>query len=100
MFSKLIEAFAAWLARQEVNTVMLVLILGSNIWMGYYAMTVGVPAHLSQIQTGYERIEASHEKQIDRVIKIMDTKRESATKDTSDKSTLSLPENYEAYTTH
>ena len=47
---------------QEANTIVLIAILvaiGAAFW---WAMTTGIPAHLSQIQAGYERLDDRHEK--------------------------------------
>lgn len=55
------EIAARWLFGQDVTTVLLVGILVSLWYFGWYAMTVAVPAHLGSIQTGYERIDAKHE---------------------------------------
>ena len=43
-----------WLARQESTTVLLFCILGLIGWLSYYTIHAAVPAHLRQIQAGYE----------------------------------------------
>lgn len=50
------RTFAHWLFGQESNTVALYLILIAMGYGGYQAVTVWVPAHLSQIQAGYKEI--------------------------------------------
>lgn len=50
------RTFAHWLFGQESNTVALYLILAAMGYGGYQAVTVWVPAHLSQIQAGYKEI--------------------------------------------
>ncbi len=51
---------------QEMNTIMLFMILGAFGYAFWWAMTVGVPAHLKQIQDGYERIVSEHSKEIEK----------------------------------
>jgi hypothetical protein len=50
----------AWAAGQPFNNVLLMAILFSIGWGGYYTMTVGIPSHLQQIQKGYESLTESH----------------------------------------
>lgn len=52
---------ARWIFGQDVSTVLLVGILVSLWYFGWYAMTQAIPAHLQSIQAGYERIEANHD---------------------------------------
>ena len=47
---------------QEANTIVLIAILCAIGYLFWWAMTTGVPAHLSQIQAGYEKIDERHEK--------------------------------------
>lgn len=47
---------------QEANTIVLIAILCAIGYSFWWAMTTGVPAHLSQIQAGYEKIDERHEK--------------------------------------
>lgn len=47
---------------QEANTIVLIGILFANGSAFWWGMTTGVPAHLSQIQAGYEKIDEKHEK--------------------------------------
>lgn len=47
---------------QEANTIVLIAILCAIGYSFWWAMTTGIPAHLSQIQAGYERIDERHEK--------------------------------------
>lgn len=50
------RTFSNWLFGQESNTVALYLILGAIFYGGYQGVTVWIPAHLVQIQKGYETI--------------------------------------------
>lgn len=68
---KLMEILAAWLVRQEVTTVLLFLHLATVLGLAWYTIQIGVPLHLQMIQEGYERIESSHEKQLDRVVDLL-----------------------------
>lgn len=65
-----------WLAKQGVVTVLLCSILSSMIYGGYYAITTAIPAHIKQIQEGYDRIAAEHCKAVDRVTASQDRERE------------------------
>lgn len=56
-----------WLYRQGVSTVLLGAILWAIYHMGYYAMDTAIPRHLKSIQDGYERIEASHARSLERL---------------------------------
>lgn len=74
MLSKGLDEFIKWVARQETNTVLLVLIIVSNGVVGYYGIKEiksAVPAHLNQIQRGYEKIEAAHERETQRLIELL-----------------------------
>jgi cell shape-determining protein MreC len=51
---------ARWLFGQEANTVMLFVLVGG----AFYVIRELVPSHLQSIQAGYERIEKSHEGQL------------------------------------
>ena len=57
------ELVARWLFSQGTSTVLLFCILAAILYSGYYAINEGIPKHLEQIQKGYERIEASHERE-------------------------------------
>ena len=50
----------SWAAGQPFNNVLLLAILGSIMWGGYFAMTTAIPSHLQQIQTGYEALTNAH----------------------------------------
>jgi len=45
-----------WLLGQETNTIMLIAILISLGYTTWWMMTAGIPAHLTTIQSGYEKI--------------------------------------------
>lgn len=45
----------SWIFSQGVSTVMLVAIFAVLCYGGNYAMTVAIPAHLTQIQAGYDK---------------------------------------------
>ncbi len=49
------ERAADWLFQQGTSTVLLVGIWATMAWGGWYAMTTAIPAHLTQIQDGYQR---------------------------------------------
>lgn len=68
---KFMEIMAGWLAKQEVTTVLLFLHLATVLGLAWYTIQIGVPLHLQMIQEGYERIETSHEKQLDRVVDLL-----------------------------
>ncbi len=54
------ELAARWLFGQDVSTVLLVGILLSLWFFGWYAMTKAIPDHIQSIQMGYEKIEKGH----------------------------------------
>jgi len=56
-----------WLLGQQGNTILLIAILAAIAYLGWYSINHAIPAHLSQIQAGYERIEKSQTDQIDKV---------------------------------
>jgi hypothetical protein len=57
-----------WLSGQSFTNVLLVLILCAFVWFVDKAMNMWIPAHIAQLQSGYERIEKSHERQIELVV--------------------------------
>lgn len=46
----------AWLTGQPFNNVLLVGIFAAIAWGGHYAITVAIPGHLRQIQSGYREV--------------------------------------------
>lgn len=54
------EKVMDWLSQQGVSTVLLAAILVVLGWLGYFGMTTAVPAHLRQIQEGYEKIQKDY----------------------------------------
>lgn len=58
---------ANWLFSQGTSTVLLCAILGVNVWGGYYAMTTAIPQHINAIQAGYDRMDAKHTADMDRM---------------------------------
>lgn len=80
---------ARWIFGQEANTVALFAILAFMCYAAYYTLTIGIPAHISQIQAGYKSINdenlksreedrksreedrAQHEKNLDRLEKAL-----------------------------
>lgn len=60
---------ANWLLNQGTSTVLLFAI-AAGVWVGgSYAIREGIPSHLKQIQDGYEKLEGSFSKDLDRVLK-------------------------------
>lgn len=49
-----------WIFGQPAIVVLLFVFVGMAGWLGRYVVTTGVPAHLQQIQNGYERINAEN----------------------------------------
>lgn len=56
-----------WLSRQGVVVVLLFALLGGLASFGHYTMTTAVPAHLKQIQDGYERLSKDHKEANERM---------------------------------
>ena len=54
-----------WLFSQGVPVVLLFAILVGMYKMADYAMNTAIPEHLKQIQSGYEKIEAGHAKEVE-----------------------------------
>ncbi len=66
-----LRIFAEWLASQSFNNVLLLAILvaiGAGV---KYTLDVAIPAHLKMIQSGYEKQEASHERELNRVVDLI-----------------------------
>ena len=61
-----------WAAGQPFNNVLLIAILAGGGYVAHYVMTVSIPAHLKQIQEGYERIEESHKADRELIIRQYD----------------------------
>jgi len=53
-----------WLLGQEATTIILVLILVGLGWFGKYCVDVAIPAHLKQIQVGYELVTSKHNDEV------------------------------------
>ena len=58
---------AKWMAGQRADTVLLFAILAAIVSLGWYGIQYGIPAHLRQIQSGYETIESSHKGQLEMI---------------------------------
>lgn len=56
---------ARWLFSQGVSTLLLFAILVGMYKMADYAVNTALPEHLKQIQSGYEKIEAGHAKEVE-----------------------------------
>lgn len=54
------DAAVKWLFGQPFNNVLLIAILVSIGWGTHYGVTTAIPAHLKQIQDGYELLDKSH----------------------------------------
>lgn len=61
-----------WLLGQQGNTIALFVILGVIAYLGWYAINHAIPAHLSQIQAGYEKIESQQTRQIESITSSFD----------------------------
>lgn len=55
------ESVIRWLAGQPFNNVLLISILASVAWGMRYSITIAIPAHLEQIQNGYETLDKAHQ---------------------------------------
>ena len=55
------EIALKWLFGQPFNNVMLIAIFAGLAWSGHYCVTIAIPAHLQQIQQGYETIDKAHQ---------------------------------------
>lgn len=62
-----LQQVIAWASGQPFNNVLLSAILGAIGWCGYWAIAVGVPSHLRQIQEGYQRIQDENRQLIERM---------------------------------
>jgi hypothetical protein len=61
-----------WVAGQPFNNVLLIAIFLSIGWIGHYSMTTAIPAHLEQIQNGYESLHESHRDERERTQQMYD----------------------------
>jgi len=68
----LTNQIVAWAAGQPFNNVLLLAILFSIGWSGYYTMTTAIPKHLEQIQNGYESLHESHRDERERTQQMYD----------------------------
>ena len=68
----IVELIVRWVAGQSFNNVLLILILVSIGWLGWFGLTKAIPEHLRQIQTGYESLEKSHAKERSEAIRMYD----------------------------
>ncbi len=66
-----LRVFADWLTGQSFNNVLLLAILVSIGAGVKYTLDVAVPVHIKMIQSGYEKQEASHERELDRVVELI-----------------------------
>ncbi len=66
-----LRIFAEWLTSQSFNNVLLLAILVSIAAGVKYTLDVAIPSHLKMIQSGYEKQEASHERELDRVVDLI-----------------------------
>lgn len=66
---------AQWLLNQGVSTLLLFAIAAGGWYGGRYLIEEGIPKHLQQIQTGYEKLETSFSKDLDRVLKSAEDER-------------------------
>jgi hypothetical protein len=61
-----------WAAGQPFNNVLLLAIFASMIYGAYFAMNTAIPAHLNQIQKGYESLTESHRDERERTQQLYD----------------------------
>lgn len=61
-----------WATSQSFNNILLCAILLAIGWIGWYAVTTAIPAHLQMIQTGYEKIIDDHRAERGRTIDAYD----------------------------
>lgn len=61
-----------WAAGQPFNNVLLLLILAGGGWIAYYTVTTAIPAHLQQIQQGYQHLAESHKEERERTLQTYD----------------------------
>lgn len=66
------EQAVTWITGQSFNNVLLVLILCAIAWGGWYSLTTVIPAHLRQIQQGYETIDNRHREERESTIRTYD----------------------------
>lgn len=66
------EQIVHWAAGQPFNNVLLLAILGAIAWLGHYGLTTAIPTHLEQIQSGYEKLNKSHESERTRTLEVYD----------------------------
>ena len=67
------ELLIRWILSQGVSTILLMAIL-FGVYRGMdYAMDVAIPEHLRQIQSGYEKIENNHTKEVEALRKTFET---------------------------
>jgi len=69
---KTLTIVLSWLSSQPFTNVLLLLIFSAGCVGAYYGVTQAIPSHLQQIQSGYEKIEQSNEKQIDRMLTVFE----------------------------
>lgn len=62
------DRLVGWVVNKPLTDVLLLLILGVLGWLGYFALNVAIPRHLTQIQAGYERAEEHHLGQMKTII--------------------------------
>lgn len=61
-----------YVAGQPFNNMLLIAILTMIGWLGHYALTIAIPEHLRQIQSGYETLNTSHEAERGRTLEMYD----------------------------
>lgn len=62
----------SWAAGQPFNNVLLLAIFFAIGWIGHFAMNTAIPAHLQQIQQGYESLTESHREERERTQQLYD----------------------------
>lgn len=68
----IVSQILTWASGQPFNNVLLLLLLGTFAYGLWFAMNVAVPAHLKQIQSGYESLVESHKDERERTLQTYD----------------------------
>lgn len=70
--TNLVTLVMSWASGQPFNNVMLMAIFSALCWITYFAVTVAIPAHMKQIQEGYEKLEKGNMEERQQTIEVYD----------------------------